>query len=183
MDSKNRRQLKDDLRALLAPVVARCGAELVAVDLGGTPRKPLLRLYIDRSGGVTVDLCAEVSRAVSPVLDVEDPIPSAYELEVSSPGIDRPVERPEDFARFKGYRAKVRLASGVERRAWTGLLGGLEDGQVLLEVGGETHRFPMALVDRVRLDLTLEEFARLGSPTGQADLAGSAEAAAEGDVP
>lgn len=166
MDAASRRQLRDTLRSLLEPVIARLGCELVAIELAGSSRRPTLRLYVDRAGGVGVDHCAAVSRAVSPVLDVADPFPAAYELEVSSPGIERPVERPQDFVRFAGYRAKVRVAEPEgQRRTLSGVLRGLDGDLLCLEVGGELHRLPLADVDKVRLDLTLEEFERLGRPS------------------
>ncbi len=165
-DSKpgDRRQQIETLRALLEPVVERLGCELVALELGGSGRKPLLRLYVDRVGGVGVDHCAAVSVAVGPVLDVADPIPAAYDLEVSSPGIDRLVQRPQDFERFSGFRAKVRLSAVTERRNMNGTLRGLDGAHVLLERQGEITRIPIDEIDRVRLDLTLEEFERLGPP-------------------
>ncbi len=152
------------LRALLEPVVARVGCDLTGVELVGSGRRLTLRLYVDRAGGVGVDHCAAVSVAVGPVLDVADPFPGAYELEVSSPGIDRLVQRPEDFQRFAGFRAKVRLAAVSERRNLTGVLRGLDGEVVLLETSSETLRLPLAEIERVRLDLTLEEFERLGPP-------------------
>lgn len=168
MDPSNRRQIKLTIRTLLEPVVERCGCVLLAVELVGAPTRPIVRLYIDRPGGVTIDHCAQVSAAVSPVLDVEDPISSAYELEVSSPGIERPVERPEDFARFVGYRAKVRIGTGSSKKDSAGVLRGLDGGDVLLEVAGEVRRLSQAVVERVRLDLTLEEFELLGKADGVA---------------
>lgn len=163
MPHADRQQLHDSLRALLEPVVERLGCELVALDVAGAARHPILRLYIDRTGGIGVDICGAVSAAVGPVLDVADPFPDAYELEVSSPGIDRPVERPKDFLRFTGLRARVRLAA-AGRKSLSGVLRGYEDGQVLLETAEGLMRLPMIDIERVRLDLTLEEFMRLGPP-------------------
>lgn len=154
----------ETLRALLEPVVARTGCELTALELVASGKRTTLRLYVDRAGGVGVDHCAAVSQAVGPVLDVADPLPTAYDLEVSSPGIDRLVQRPEDFRRFAGFRAKVRLAAVSERRNLGGVLRGLEDGDVLLESQGVVNRIPLVDIERVRLDLTLEEFEQLGPP-------------------
>lgn len=163
MPSPDRHHLHATLRELLEPVVERLGCELVALDLAGPTRNPVLRLYIDRAGGIGVDQCAAVSAAVGPVLDVADPFPAAYELEVSSPGIDRPVERPKDFLRFAGFRARVRLAASG-RKSLAGVLRGYEDGHVLLETAEGLTRLTMTDIERVRLDLTLEEFVRLGPP-------------------
>ena len=165
MDFASRQKLRVDLRALLEPAVARCGCEIVAIELGGHSRRPSLRIYVDRpAGGVTIADCTAVTHAISPILDVADPLPNAYDLEVSSPGIERPVERPQDFARFTGFRAKIKLGPTSERRSATGVLRGLEGGKVSLEFQGEVFSFSLQEIDRVRLDLTLEEFERLGPP-------------------
>lgn len=165
MDYASRQKLRSDLRALLEPAVARCGCEIVAIELGGRSKKPSLRIFVDRpQGGVSISDCAAVTHAISPILDVADPLPGSYELEVSSPGIERPVERPADFVKFTGFRARVKLGPMSERRNATGVLRGLDGDSVCLDVGGELLRLPLADVDRVRLDLTLEEFERLGPP-------------------
>ena len=94
--------LNADLRTLLEPGVRALGFELVDSELAGRGRNAVLRVYIDGPHGVTVDDCAEVSRQLSAILDVEDPFPERYVLEVSSPGLDRPLVRREDFERFVG---------------------------------------------------------------------------------
>ena len=108
-----------------------------------------------------IDDCARISRTVSPLLDVEDPMTGAYRLEVSSPGIERPIQSEADFARFAGYRAKLRLIPGPERRRFSGTLHGLEDGFILIDVDGETHRVPLDLLDWGHLVLDLDEFTAL----------------------
>lgn len=163
MDASSRRQLRDTLRALLTPVVERCGCDLVCLEISGSGVHPTLRMYIDRPGGVSIEHCSMVSHAVSPLLDVADPLPDSYELEVSSPGIERPVERREDFLRFQGFRAKVRLVPGAPNRNLSGVLRGLDGDDVLLESQGEQRRLPMASLEKVRLDLSLEEFEKLGA--------------------
>ena len=119
-----------------------------------------MRLYCDgpRFG---VDDCAKISRALSPVLDVEDPMSGPYRLEVSSPGIDRPIQSADDFARFAGYRAKIRLIPGAVRRRFTGTLQGMNDDQILIEVDGEQHSVPLNQLDWGHLVLDLEEFSRI----------------------
>lgn len=165
MDFASRQKLRSDLRALLEPAVARCGCEIVSIELAGHSRRPSLRIFVDRpAGGVTIADCTAVTHAISPLLDVADPLPNAYDLEVSSPGIERPVERPQDFARFTGFRARIKFGPTSERRSATGVLRGLDGDRILLDVSGEVLRIPLADVDRVRLDLTLEEFERLGPP-------------------
>lgn len=166
--SELQKTLVPSLRRLLEPVVEREGCDLVALEILGSPGRALLRVYIDTIGGVNVDICARVSRAISPVLDVEDPFPGAWELEVSSPGIERPLQRESDFLRFVGFGVKVKLAPGPERRRYSGILRGLEDGNVLVETDGpdgQTHRLPLDLIDKAHLDLDDEQFARLEATT------------------
>ena len=99
----------------------------------------------------------------APLLDVEDPVPDNYNLEVSSPGIDRLIERPEDFIRFSGFRAKVKLMEGLEqeRKRYTGVIEGLEDGELLLVSGEIHHRISLDDVATVRLSPTPEDYDRL----------------------
>lgn len=165
MDFAERKALRQRFRQLAEPVVESIGCELIGVQLTGDLGGPILRLSIDKPGGVRVADCTRVSRNLSPELDVEDPLPTAYRLEVSSPGSERPVERPADFARFTGFRAKVRMAPGWGRRRYVGVLGGLDGDTVLLEVGDDTQRLPLDQVDFVNLDLSAAEFERLSDPT------------------
>jgi len=168
MDTPAHIALRQRIRGIVEPTVVDEGCELVAVEVIAGDKGQTLRLFVDAPGGVTIDQCAGISRALSPVLDVEDPFTGTYRLEVSSPGIDRPVEKPEDFERFNGLRAKIRLIPGVERRRYTGTLLGLIDGRVHIEVDGETHELPFNEIDRTRLVLELEEFAELQSRLGTA---------------
>ena len=163
--SELQKTLVPGLRRILEPVVEREGCDLVAIEILGSPGRALIRVYIDRTGGVNVDICARVSRAISPVLDVEDPFPGAWELEVSSPGIERPLQRENDFRRFVGFGVKVKLAPGPERRRYSGLLKGFEDGHVLVEVDGQIHRLALDQIDKAHLDLDDEQFARLEATT------------------
>jgi len=139
------------LKLLEAPVEA-LGYEVVELEFHPQGGGGLLRVFIDREGGVTVDDCEKVSRQVSAVLDVEDPIPGAYTLEVSSPGLDRPLRKEQDFARFAGERARLELLVPRDgRRRYTGTLRGLEAGEVLVEVDGELHRLPLKDIAKTRL--------------------------------
>lgn len=164
VDFETRTSLRRQIREIAEPLVEDVGCELIAVDLTGDRGGPILRLSIDRAGGVGVGDCKKVSRALSLELDVEDPMPGAYRLEVSSPGIDRPVERDVDFERFVGFRARVRMDPEWGRRRYKGELAGLEDGHVLLRATDGEHRLPRTRIDRVQLDLTVDDFARLGDP-------------------
>ncbi|RME28419.1 MAG: ribosome maturation factor RimP [Deltaproteobacteria bacterium] len=154
--------MRPRLVELAEPVVERCGAELIAVELTNEHGEDVLRLFIDRPGGVSVADCTRVSHAMSPVLDVHDPFPGRFRLEVSSPGMDRPVQRREDFLRFSGFRARLRLTPRSGRRRFTGVLAGLDGDDLLFRVNDELRRYPLTDVDRVRLILDPDEYARLG---------------------
>ncbi len=123
------------LAAIVTPTIEGLGFELVRLRLMGG-RRPLLQIMADRpDGGIEVDDCARISRAVSAVLDVEDPISAEYTLEVSSPGIDRPLTRPKDFERYAGYEARIDATELIDgRKRFKGLLQGVEDGEVLVEI-------------------------------------------------
>ncbi len=158
----DRRARERRLFDLLEPSVEREGYELVAVELvssGGG--RPSLRVSIDKPGGVSVRDCSRVSRALSALLDVEDPIEGAFNLEVSSPGIERPLQRRSDFVRFAGFRAKIQLEAGEPRRRYTGVLGGIEQGSVVIESNGERSLLPIERIERARLVLDLDEYERL----------------------
>ncbi len=139
------------LEALLEPAVSRLGYELVGVEYHGG-RRALLRVYIDREGGVSVEDCQRVSRQVSGLLDVEDPIPGPYTLEVSSPGLDRPLFREADFRRFAGRVVRIRTDVPLEgRRNFRGVLRGLRGGEVLVEVDGIELALPVERIEQARL--------------------------------
>jgi ribosome maturation factor RimP len=160
-------ELRGEIRRLVESTIERMGFELVAVEWTSNGRRPLLRLSIDAPGGVGADDCAAVSHRINPVLDAADPISSAYALEVSSPGIDRAVQRLKDFERFTGYRCRIKLEEGLPRRRYTGTLRGVDGEDVRIEVDGEEHVLAFASIDAANLVLTLEEYERLG----QADAA------------
>lgn len=134
------------------PVVHGMGYEMVGATFGGNPGDRILRVYIDAEAGISIDDCEAVSRQLSAALDVDDPIGEGYVLEVSSPGIDRPMFREADFRRFAGEQAFVRLEAALDgRRRFKGLLGGVEDGNVLIEVDGQMWRLPLASIDEAHL--------------------------------
>ena len=141
------------LNLLAREVVEPLGYELVGVELfqrgasGAT-----LRVYNDHERGIGLDDCAAVSDQLSAVLDVEDPLQGHYDLEVSSPGLDRPLVFPEHFRRFEGSRAKVRLSEKLEgRRSLEGVLRGCEDGIVSLEADGRLWAIPVNQIEIARL--------------------------------
>ena len=142
-----------DLTQLFEPVIESMGYELVGVEFQGGGGHGTLRVYIDREDGVSVDDCAAISHQVSGILDVEEPIKQAYDLEISSPGIDRPLFKPADFERFAGQTAKIKLLAGIDgRRNFKGRLQGLADPQcVRIEVDGEVFDLPHADIARANL--------------------------------
>jgi len=140
---------------IVAPTVVGMGYELVRVAMskGGT-----LQIMVEPADGRPMDVedCAMLSRALSAVLDVEDPIPSSYTLEVSSPGIDRPLTRPKDYMRWAGHVARLETVQPIEgRRRFKGTLLGLEDGlvKVRLDDGQETA-LPLSEIAKAKLEMT-----------------------------
>jgi ribosome maturation factor RimP len=142
---------KERLIGLLAPAVEAMGLELADIDLY-LGRRGLLRLYIDRAGGVTVDDCQRVSEQIGALLDVEDPLPGSYTLEVSSPGFDRRLRTRAHFERFVGERVRVEMKDALEgRRNFTGRLQSVENDDAVLEVDGEVWRLPLNDIAVARL--------------------------------
>lgn len=138
---------------VLEPELKAIGVELVEVEFGREEVGDVLRLYIDHPEGVTLDRCVEVSRYVGPVLDMEDFIPEAYNLEVSSPGIDRPLRKPGDFKRFEGEPVKLETIAPVGgRRRYKGRLAGFDDGLVAVDCDGTVHTVHIENVKRAKLD-------------------------------
>ncbi len=145
------RNLVDRLHAMLEPGASALGFELVAVEMAGSGRNTTVRVYIDGPQGVSVDNCADVSRQLSAILDVEDPIGDSYTLEVSSPGFDRPLRKPEHFRKVIGERVKVTLHPVGGRRRFTGILKAVHPDRVVLEVDGALHELAFSDIEKARL--------------------------------
>ena len=144
--------IQERLTDLFEPVTSALGCELWGVEYRAQGRSALLRVYIDREGGISVEDCEKVSRQISSVLDVEDPIQSEYTLEVSSPGMDRPLFKLEQFVASVGETVAVRLRLPFDgRRKFTGLLKGIEDDEIVLEVDNEEYVLPYELVDKANI--------------------------------
>jgi ribosome maturation factor RimP len=144
--------LRDRLIALLEPLLARLGYELVELEYTAGRAHALVRLFIDKDGGVGLDDCERVSREVSTLLDVEDPIPSAFTLEVSSPGFDRVLRTEAHFGRFVGSRVFVELKEPREgRRRYTGTLLTVDAEGIALEVDREQVVVRFAEIGKARL--------------------------------
>ena len=146
------RERETRLYELIGPTVGSLGYELVGVVCRDGRSRGLIRVYIDHDGGVTVDDCARVSHRVEGLLNVEDPMPGGYDLEVSSPGADRPLFVERDFARFTGAGLEVTLrGTFTGRRRFTGTLGGYEDGVVIVDEDGMERRFAISDIESARL--------------------------------
>lgn len=146
------RQVPENIQAIVRPVVESLGYELVGIEYLLQGKHGLLRVYIDTEDGVTVDDCQRVSHQLSGVLDVEDVIRGQYQLEISSPGLDRPLFTEEHFARFAGHMAKLRLAVPVDgQRKFKGVLLGVEDGKIRVQVGDDELTFPLSAIDKANL--------------------------------
>ena len=146
-----------DIARLVEPVLQAMGYELVRVHYGSGSGRSTLQIMAERLDrrSMAVEDCAEISRSLSALLDVEDPLEEAYVLEVSSPGIDRPLIRPADYQRFAGFEARLELSQPVEgRRRFRGRIGELVDGQLrIIEEAGE-YRLPLEQINKAKLVLT-----------------------------
>lgn len=166
--------LEEKVIKLLEPAAADVGYALVRVRLSGLKRKRL-QIMAERisDGTMNIDDCSKLSRAISPVLDAEGPIKGFYDLEVSSPGIDRPLVRIEDFARFVGHEAKIELSAGVDgRRRYRGNIAAVNGDQVTMNVDNADVTFPFAWISEARLMLTdrlIEEDLRRAKAAEAAD--------------
>ncbi len=152
----------EQVRSVAGRVAASYGLEIFDVQFRREAPGLILRVRIDRPGpaaraeeSVSVEDCARVSRDLSAVLDVEDIVPTAYTLEVSSPGLDRPLRRPDDYRRFAGRRAKVVMRERVDGQGFfKGRLGGVDGAEVVIEADdGRTHRVPLNLIARANLEV------------------------------
>jgi len=136
------------IRALVEPAVEALGCELWGLEYLSQGRHSVVRLYIDTAAGVTLTDCEKVSRQVSSLLDVEDPINGEYTLEVSSPGLDRPLYTLEHYERFAGEMVTVKLRAPFDgRRKFTGRLSGVENSDVVIQVDGEEYLLPIESIE------------------------------------
>jgi ribosome maturation factor RimP len=142
----------DTLTELLTPVVEALGCELWGLEYFSQGRHSTLRLFIESPNGVGLEECEKVSRQVSSVMDVEDPIVGEYTLEVSSPGLDRPLYKLEQFVRYVGEQLNVKLRSAFDgRRNFSGLLQGVENEEIILLVDGNEYLLPIELIEKANI--------------------------------
>ena len=142
----------EGLESLLAPAVQGLGFTLWGIEFRSSQKHAHLKVFIDHKDGITVDNCSDVSHQVSGVLDVEDPINVPYTLEVSSPGIDRPLMKIAHFEQYVGSTIKIRLGWAINnRKNYMGTLMRVDQDEVAMEMDGETIEFPFNAVKRANL--------------------------------
>jgi len=151
--SKRENPTISKLIEIAAPVVTGAGYDLVDIEYRREQVGWVVRVYVDGAGGISFDDCERISRELGPVFDVADPIPQAYSLEVSSPGLDRPLRTPDHFRRCIGSVAKLVLERGIEgRRKFKGELVAVEDdATVVINVDGQVFRLPVGDIDSAKL--------------------------------
>jgi len=147
-----REQVQLQIREIAERAASSEGLEVVDVELRGGPRNGVVRVFIDRRGGVTHADCETVSRQMGPMLDVEDLMPGAYRLEVSSPGLDRKLVTAADYKRVEGRKARIKLRRPQEgRKQFTGLLQGCNESVVMLDSEGEVICLRLEDIESARL--------------------------------
>lgn len=146
----------EKVSSLVMPILDKAGMELVDLEYRKEGSGWVLRLFIDREGGVTLDDCADISREVDAVLDAEDIIHREYNLEVSSPGLNRPLKKEADFKRFAGSLAKIKTFEAIgASKNFKGRIESCEEGMVALNVDGVTHRIPLSKIAKANLEIEL----------------------------
>ena len=147
-------EITDKVAREIEDLMAHDGVELVHVDYLSRQRPAMLRVLIDKEGGVTVDDCQRMSELISPVLDASSLLASRYVLEVSSPGFDRPLTKEKDFVRFAGQPVKVKTHSAIGgNKVFRGTMQGLKDSILVLDVDGNQVEIPVSEIATARLDL------------------------------
>lgn len=146
--------IEERITQIVEPVITDMGFQMVALDYTGTTLQ--IMAEDPKTGNLSIDDCAKISRAISPALDVEDPIKSAYRLEVSSPGIDRPLVREEDFERYEGHEAKIEVDPPVDdnRKRYRGIIAKFEEGNVVLDTDMGDVSIPFSHIRKAKLVLT-----------------------------
>ena len=155
--ANSRTLLLEQIETLVKPVLDENHMEVVDVEFVHEHGQWVLRFFLDKAGGITLDDCARMSDKISGVLDATDPIPQAYSLEISSPGIYRPLRKEADYKRFIGERVDVKLFAPLEgRRNFAGTIHSVGEGNVVVESDGKTFTLPLSGVAKARLDPEVE---------------------------
>ena len=141
-----------DVNRLIEPILDEMGFELVDTEYLSEHGKWVLRIYVDRQGGVTLDDCVHVSREIGDLIDVKDIVPTQYVLEVSSPGLNRPLKKEKDFLKAIGKKVKVKMDHPVlDRRNFTGYLKAFQDGMLYVEISNKVVSLPLQNVKKANL--------------------------------
>jgi ribosome maturation factor RimP len=147
-------KLLQEVQGVIEPILQSQGLELVDLEYQRESQAWVLRIYLDREGGVTLEDCTGVSHEVGAVLEVKDLIPNPYTLEVSSPGLTRPLKKPEDFNKFRNQLVKIKLYEPLEgRKNFTGTLLGLEEDRVRVEVDQQVFELPFERIAKANLEI------------------------------
>ena len=152
-------RLEDKIGTIIAPALTAMGYDIVQIRMMDGKDSATLQIMAERldQKEMTVDDCADISRTVSALIDVEDPISSAYRLEISSPGIDRPLVKPEDYVRFMGYEAKIETSLPMNgRKRFKGKMTASDAKSVTMESGGDVFTIPFSSINFAKLVLTDE---------------------------
>lgn len=144
----------ESIEGLVTPIIHENRLELVDVEYKKEGKNWFLRIYIDKEGGVTVDDCTRVSREIEDLIDVEEVVPSSYILEVSSPGLDRPLKREKDFLRFKGKRAHVTTYTPIhEQKSFKGTIRDFQEDTLFLDIDSQPVEIPKSQIAKARLEI------------------------------
>ena len=147
-------KLLEEIRQVVEPILQSQGYELVDLEYRREPQGWVLRIYLAREGGVTLDNCADVSGEIGAVLEAKDVVPNSYVLEVSSPGLTRPLKKPEDFNKFSNRLVKIKLYEPLEgQKNFKGTLLGLEGEKVRLEIEGRVYELPLQGIAKANLEI------------------------------
>lgn len=142
----------DQIRSSLEPIVSDLGCELVDVKLVTEHGRAILRVFIDKEGGLQVGDCQKVSREIDTLLDVESGIRDRYDLEVSSPGLDRPLVKEADFSKFAGKKISLKTKTPIDgRQNYKGLLHGIEERRIRMTIDGKEYQIPFEQVERAKV--------------------------------
>ena len=154
MEENLAESVESNIEKLVDGLIKESGLELVDIELKNQGRSKILRIFVDKENGVNIDDCALLSRELGTLLDVNDIISSRYTLEVSSPGLRRPIKKEEDFKRFSGKKVKIKTKELIEnRKNFTGTLRSCENGIIDVEIDNINYSIPLELVSKANLEI------------------------------
>lgn len=152
--STSEQNIISNVKELLEPILIENGLELFDIEYMGSSRKGVLRVYIDKEDGVTIDDCTKISRELGNLLDVHEVVPGSYTLEISSPGLTRPLRKPSDYTRFKGKTVKIKTIEDIDdRKIFKGKLVDFVNDTVSLETKGINYLIPYNKIEKANLEL------------------------------